>query len=133
MDVFLHHVSVVTTDLARAMAFYCDVLGMQPIERPPFSVAGAWLAVGSAQVHLIDHVDGTFRGKNTIDNNDVHFALRVPDFESALKELAAKGYHEDLEENDPKRVLVRRTGLAGFPQAYLIDPDQHVVEINAEA
>lgn len=131
MEVFLHHVSIVTADLVRSTAFYRDILGMQPIDRPPFDIAGTWLAAGTSQVHLVANDTGTFRSSSNIDNNDVHFALRVPDFEVAMQELADKGYREDLAVGDAKRVLMRRTGLAGFPQAYLVDPDRHVIEINA--
>ena len=28
------------------------------------------------------------------------------------------------------RLLVKRSGLAGFPQLYLIDPDRNVIEVN---
>jgi glyoxylase I family protein len=133
LEAFVHHVSLATSDLPRALAFYRDVLGLKQIDRPPFSIGGAWLEAGSSQIHLIDYPDGTFRRRSSIDNNDVHFALRVADFEAALTELSEKGYREDAAEDDPTRVLVKRTGLAGFPQAYLVDPDQHVVEINAAA
>ncbi|MCW0002353.1 hypothetical protein OE766_29685 [Pararhizobium sp. YC-54] len=30
----------------------------------------------------------------------------------------------------PKYLLILRTGLAGFPQLYLRDPDSNIVEIN---
>ena len=38
----LHHVSLVVQDLARAKAFYGDVLGLQELPRPPFDFDGAW-------------------------------------------------------------------------------------------
>ena len=37
----LHHVSIVTADLERAALFYQDVLGLQPLPRPPFTVGRA--------------------------------------------------------------------------------------------
>ena len=127
----LHHVSIITADLERSLAFYCDVLGLVQIERPPFDIAGAWLACGPSQLHLIDYPEGTYRSKSTIDNNDIHFALRVSNFDETLRLLNGKGFREDLPNGDSKRLMVKRTGLAGFPQAYLLDPDCHVVEINA--
>ena len=133
MEAFVHHVSLATSDLPRALAFYCGVLGLKQIDRPNLPNAGAWLETGPSQIHLIDHPKGTFRRKSVIDNHDVHFALRVADFEAALKELTEKGYREDAGESDPMRVLVKRKSPAGFPQAYMLDPDQHVVEINAAA
>ena len=133
MEAFVHHVSLATSDLPRALAFYCGVLGLKQLDRPALPKPGAWLQTGSSQIHLIDYPSGTFRRKSVIDNHDVHFALRVADFEAALKELTDKGYREDAAEDDPMRVLVKRTGPVGFPQVYLLDPDQHTVEINAAA
>jgi glyoxylase I family protein len=133
LEAFVHHVSLAVSDLPRALAFYCGVLGLKQIHRPNLPNAGAWLETGASQIHLIDYPDGTFRRKSVIDNHDVHFALRVADFEAAVQELAEKGYREDAEENDPKRVVVKRKSPVGFPQIYLMDPDQHVVEINAAA
>lgn len=133
LEAFVHHVSLATSDLPRALAFYCGVLGLKQVDRPTLPKAGAWLETGQSQIHLIEYPDGTFRRKSVIDNHDVHFALRVEDFEAALKELTDKGYREDAGENDAMRVLVRRTGPVGFPQIYLLDPDQHTVEINAVA
>ena len=127
----LHHVSIITANLERSLAFYRDVLGLIQIDRPPFDIGGVWLACGSSQLHLVDYPAGTYRGKSTIDNNDNHFALRVIDFEETLHLLNGKGFREDLPVGDAKRLLVKRTRLAGFPQVYLLDPDGHVVEINA--
>ena len=133
MQAFVHHVSLATSDLPRALAFYRDVLGLKQIDRPALSNAGAWLETGTSQIHLIDYPNGTFRRKSAIDNQDVHYALRVDNFEAAVQELAERGYREDAGENDPKRVLIKRKSPVGFPQIYLMDPDQHVVEINAAA
>ena len=130
-DFVLHHVSIITADLERSLEFYRDVLGLVAIDRPPFDIGGAWLACGSSQLHLVDYPAGTYRGKSTIDNNDIHFALRVSNFDETLLLLNGKGFREDLPEGDAKRMMVKRTGPAGFPQIYLLDPDGHVLEINA--
>ena len=127
----LHHVLVLTEDLERSLAFYRDVLGLKPIPRPPFDTAGHWLEAGGTQVHLLLYPEGSFRRRSTVDVNDVHFALRVADFEAAMRDLASHGYREDLADGDPKRLVARRKGLAGFPQVYMLDPDQNIVEINA--
>jgi catechol 2,3-dioxygenase-like lactoylglutathione lyase family enzyme len=129
----LHHVSIVTANLELSANFYRDVFGLQQVSRPPFKVGGAWFAVGQTQIHLVANSDGTFRGKSTIDTDDTHFAIRVEDFDAAMTHLAAHGFRGDVAEDDPMRVLIIRNGVAGFPQAYLLDPDRHVVEMNAAA
>ncbi|MFS2154877.1 VOC family protein [Rhizobium sp. Rhizsp42] len=126
----LHHVSIITDDLDKSLPFYRDVFGLSEIPRPDFPVGGAWLACGSLQVHLVVHPEGTFRQRPTIDRNDWHFAFRTDDFEGVLERLASLGFSGDLPEGDPKHMLVFRTGLAGFPQLYLRDPDRNIVEIN---
>jgi catechol 2,3-dioxygenase-like lactoylglutathione lyase family enzyme len=126
----LHHVSIITDDLDKSLPFYRDVFGLSEIPRPDFPVGGAWLACGSLQDHLVVHPEGTFRQRPVIDRNDWHFAFRTDDFEGVLERLAALGFSGDLPEGDPKHMLVFRTGLAGFPQLYLRDPDLNIVEIN---
>ena len=129
----VHHVSVAIRDLERSIAFYSGVLGLSPGPRPNFPVGGAWLDLGSTQVHLVVHPEATYRTNAQIDNNDCHFALRVEDFDAALDHLSQHGYSEDAPEGSGKRLLLRRHGPAGFPQVYVLDPDGHVVEINASA
>jgi glyoxylase I family protein len=125
----LHHVSLIVTDLERSATFYRELFDLEPLERPPFAIEGMWLACGPVQVHLIVHPTGTFR-TNDIDNDDTHVAFNTDDFEGFVAKLAAHGFREDAAESDPMRLLVRRTGLAGFPQLYLIDPDRNVIEVN---
>lgn len=126
----LHHVSIVVTDLGRSVAFYHDVFGLEQIARPAFSSIGAWFACGALQVHMIVNPAGTFRRDATIDTTDGHFAFRTDDFEGCIQGLIAKGFREDAPEGDPWLLRLRRDGPAGFPQAYLLDPDRNIVEIN---
>jgi catechol 2,3-dioxygenase-like lactoylglutathione lyase family enzyme len=127
----LHHLAVLTTDLERARAFYRDAFGLQEIERPPFKIPGAWFAIGDRQIHITLHPQGTFRTKPVIDNNDGHFAIRVEDFEASVAKLVQYGLREDASDGDPKRLFVNRNSAAGYPQAYLLDPDWNVIEVNA--
>jgi catechol 2,3-dioxygenase-like lactoylglutathione lyase family enzyme len=126
----LHHVSIVVTDIDRSIAFYRDVFDFEQLERPPFDSIGAWFACGTQQIHLIVNADGTFRRTATINTNDGHCAFRTDDFEECIRGLIAKGFREDAPDGDPRRLLMRRQGPAGFPQAYLLDPDFNVIEVN---
>ncbi len=126
----LHHVSLPARDIETAAAFYENVLGLSPLERPGFSFAGRWYAVGSQQIHLIEAKDGTFRSAG-LTGRDVHFALTCDDFDGVVASLVAQGYSEDLPRDDAKCMRVTRNATAGFHQAFLMDPDGHVIEINA--
>ncbi len=127
----IHHVSLTTRDLARAVDFYRGVFGLRQIPRPAFSTAGAWLVLGADRLHLIVNAEGTFRRKPHIDTGDVHFAVNVTDFDATLAALQAHGFDEALPDGDPHRIVVLRDSLAGFKQAYLLDPDSNIIEINA--
>lgn len=136
----LHHVSLPATDLARSAAFYTGVLGLVPIERPPFDFEGAWYRVGDRTLHLIVPTAGedpTLRRGKGIDSHDAHCAIRVRSFSRAVAYLESQGYRAAAERNagptaaNPKPMRINRTGRAGFPQIYILDPDRNVIEINA--
>jgi catechol 2,3-dioxygenase-like lactoylglutathione lyase family enzyme len=127
MDILLiHHVSVTVRDLEVSRRFYRDVLGLTEIARPPFPFAGAWFGIGGSQhLHLIVNPAGTYRAAASIDTKDMHVALRVPSYSAALAWLRAHGIGDDAMRVNPR-------ATAGFPQIYILDPDHHVIEINAE-
>jgi catechol 2,3-dioxygenase-like lactoylglutathione lyase family enzyme len=129
--IFLQHVSLVTADLARSIAFYCDVLEFKQVPRPAFATTGAWFEIGACQIHLIDNPQGTFRRSTHINTADTHFAIRVDDFEAMVGQLVKKGFREDAPDGDMKRIVTIRSGPAKFPQAYVLDPDLNIIEINA--
>lgn len=131
----LHHVSVVVSNLERAKGFYRGVLELQEIPRPDFPFGGAWYQVGDRTLHLIvpeGKDQPTYRSYKPIDTHDVHFAIRVSSYRQALEHLAAKGYREDLPEENLLKLRISPRGKAGFPQIYLLDPDRNLIEINAE-
>jgi catechol 2,3-dioxygenase-like lactoylglutathione lyase family enzyme len=129
----LHHLALTVSDLERSRRFYLEILGLNEIPRPPFSFPGAWFAVGETgqQLHLIVHTRSTFRDGKPLDTRDVHFAIRVQSYAGALEYLRARGYRDDLSGDEPLRMILRPHAVAGFPQIYILDPDRHVVEINA--
>lgn len=119
----LHHISLNVTDLERSVAFYQEVVGLQPIERPPFDFPGAWFAVGASgqQLHLIVYAGETLR-QGAIQSRDGHFAIRVSSYSATKQWLERCGIPYDA----------RPRPKAGFPQIYILDPDRNIIEFNAE-
>lgn len=108
----VHHVSINVHDVAAALRFYVDVLGLtvRP-DRPAFSFDGAWLDAGDQQVHLIAATVPSQHGQ--------HFALRTDDIDADVAELRAR----DIEVTDPVAVGSGR-------QCFLRDPSGNRVELN---
>lgn len=130
MTVTLHHVALVTRNLEGAAQFYQSIFGFSRLDRPPFKIEGIWLSCGpNLQLHLTVHPVGSFRTRG-VDNNDGHFAFRTDDFEGIVSRLLEAGFDEDAPEDDPRRMILSRSGAAGFPQLYVIDPDCNIVEVN---
>jgi catechol 2,3-dioxygenase-like lactoylglutathione lyase family enzyme len=107
----VHHVSVNVPDVAKALPFYTEVLGLtERPDRPDFGFAGAWLNAGDQQVHLIEAPTPPDLGQ--------HLALAVGEMEATVAELRDSG----VEVTDP--VLVAR-GL----QSFLHDPYGNTIEL----
>lgn len=130
-ELLLHHGSITCTDLPASVDFYCRVLGLTVLQRPPFKSRGAWLACGSQHLHLNDKPVLPFPADKVINPTEAHFALRFGNFDAMLEQLIAAGFHENGSETDPRRMMVDRHGPAGFPQVFLLGPDRNIVEINA--
>ena len=129
----LHHVSVPVRNLERSKQFYREILGLEEIPRPNFPFGGAWFRLAEKQeLHLIlEHTDATYRGGKGIDPGDYHLAVRVRSYRDTLAFLSSKGYREDLPDQDPLKVRPVPKPITGYPQIYILDPDRHLIEINA--
>jgi len=113
-----HHVSFAVRDLDASLAFYRDVLGLEPIPRPDFGFPGAWLEAPGVQVHLIQAPAGVDVGTPPKTPSPVadHYAFAVADYEATRDALRDRGV--DVIETSPE-----------VGQMWVADPDGHVIEL----
>jgi catechol 2,3-dioxygenase-like lactoylglutathione lyase family enzyme len=113
-----HHVSLCIGDLAKARAFYGELLGLPEIPRPDFGFPGAWYQAGEIQLHLIVAPAGVDVGARPAKISPVaaHLAFEIADYEAVRGSLAARG--------------VEAVGLgAEVGQMFVQDPDGNVIEL----
>lgn len=90
------HVGIAVRDIAEAVAFYRDVLGLQPHEpetRDGATIVG--LSLGESEVELLHASDATSPiGKflATRGPGIHHVCFRVPDLPAAIERCRAAGY-----------------------------------------
>ena len=90
------HVGIAVADLDRALAFYRDVLGLEP--GPPETIDGATiisLPFGDTEIELLHPVtpDGPVARFVAKRGPGIHHVCyRVPDLDRALDECRRKGY-----------------------------------------
>jgi catechol 2,3-dioxygenase-like lactoylglutathione lyase family enzyme len=113
----LHHVSFAIQNLDASRRFFGGVLGLQEVERPNFSFAGAWYALGDRQLHLIVESPAGRQSAAPISRSD-HMALEVSDIDSVKSALRGAGI--DYREGGNRAL--------GMEQIFCRDPDGHVLE-----
>jgi glyoxylase I family protein len=116
----IDHVSFPVRDLARSLAFYRDVLGLQPVPRPDLGFPGAWLQAGGAQVHLLE-VPADFEGGTPPPHLNPlagHAAFAIDDYDATLDVLQRHGLE-----------VLALGQTAG--QMWVRDPDGHIIELIA--
>jgi glyoxylase I family protein len=123
----LDHVVLRTADLARAQAFYCEVLGCT-VEKWQEPLGLLQLRAGASLIDLVTlegplgRAGGAAAGRE--GRNLDHFCLRIAPFDAAsLREhLAAHGIAAGE--------VAQRYGAEGSgPSLYVSDPDGNVVEL----
>jgi catechol 2,3-dioxygenase-like lactoylglutathione lyase family enzyme len=114
----INHVSVSANDLGESVAFYVDVLGLEPIATPNFGFPVQWLRLGAGQLHLFERP-----GVEVPSHH--HLAITVDDFPAVLAEVRRRGIQDDTAFG---HWLYRLPD--GAAQLYLRDPGGNLVEIN---
>jgi glyoxylase I family protein len=114
------HVALNVSDLAQAEAFYREVLGLTPAERP-LSFPGLWYQVGHFQVHLIVAESGQCPVHRSDPGEKwgrhAHLAFAVENLEVARKVL--------IEANCPVQ-----GSASGRAALFTQDPDGNVIELS---
>lgn len=116
-DFTLHHASLIVSDTAASLIFYCDIIGLQQTDRPDLGFPGAWLQLGGQQIHLLEleNPDPT-TGRPEHGGRDRHVALSV-------QELAP--IQQVLDKTGTAYTLSKSGRLALFCR----DPDGNALEI----
>ncbi len=115
----LDHVVLRVSDMDKALAFYCGVLGCVE-ERRVERLGLVQLRAGASMIDLVPAKGGASAGARNMD----HFAIRIDPYD----EQAIRSYLEE------KGVRLgdagRRYGAEGEgPSLYIFDPDGNTVEL----
>ncbi|HZQ62567.1 MAG TPA: VOC family protein [Casimicrobiaceae bacterium] len=113
----MNHFNVLTDDVPRTVAFYCDVLGLREGDRPGFDFPGAWLYQGDSP---IVHISGG-RPHDELKSGVIdHVAFSARDLRGTLARLERAGI----------RALTRRQVNTGIWQVFIDDPNGARVELD---
>ena len=129
----MQHYMVLSKDLEKTRAFYCDVLGLRTGPRPPFDFEGLWIYAGDvACVHvaLRSSYDAAARtANNPADPND-HGSGSIDHIA-----FAATDYDEIVGRFEKHGVRYRATRVPGkdLRQLFVFDPDGIQIEINVRS
>ncbi len=121
----IDHFLVVSSDLEKTRAFYCDLLGMEQLPRPDFSFPGLWFEAGNTQVHVtLEGEDAGTAGQGEFTGNypaqGQHLAFEIDDAAEAASHL------KSLEIEIVDGPYLRPDGPLQF---YIYDPDGYLIEL----
>jgi len=111
----LNHVALYVRDLEASVHFYGEVLGLPPMARPAFDFAGAWFALGTQELHLIEDTQNQDKERHSL-----HIAFLVEDAAACAGALRTRGM------TDMRGPAPRPDGAI---QVFLSDPDGYLLEI----
>lgn len=115
--VSLNHASLIVANTEQALVFYCNILGLQQTERPDLGFPGAWLQLGSQQLHLLEltNPDPT-TGRPVHGGRDRHVALNVLALQPVQDALSQAG-------------VAYTMSISGRRAMFCRDPDGNAIEL----
>jgi catechol 2,3-dioxygenase-like lactoylglutathione lyase family enzyme len=127
----MQHYMVLSKDLEKTRAFYCDVLGLKVGPRPPFDFEGFWIYTGDVAAV---HVAGQSSYEDTGRLKDSGIARNGSGSVDHIA-FAADDYDELIASFDRHGVKYRATRVPGsdLRQLFVFDPDGIQIEINIRA
>ncbi|MEY3106192.1 MAG: hypothetical protein RIT35_355 [Pseudomonadota bacterium] len=115
----INHASFIVADAVASLVFYCDVLGLQTIERPDLGFPGAWIRIGQGaeQIHLLELSNpDPISGRPQHGGRDRHIALNAIAIEPIQEALKKAG-------------VIYTMSLSGRRALFCRDPDGNTIEI----
>lgn len=126
----LDHVGIRVTDLDRAINFYRDMFGFEMIDRRMLGggekIEAAAIKIGESLIFLL-YNPAFVAHPPSVEGRPDHFCLTFEreEFEGVMARLKAAGVLERL-----NCELMPRTGATGrSPSKYILDPDNHQIEV----
>ncbi|MDD1627278.1 MAG: VOC family protein [Methylococcaceae bacterium] len=117
----LNHASFIVANLDVSLVFYCNILGLQQVDRPDLGFPGAWFQLGSQQIHLLELENpDPITGRPEHGGRDRHVALNalsLTPIQDALK----------------KAGIVYTMSISGRRALFCRDPDGNTVEVIEQA
>ncbi len=115
----IHHLSLIVANTERALAFYQGLLGLPLAARPELSFPGAWLTIGSQQLHLMELPNpDPVSGRPEHAGRDRHLALSVEGLDELTQKLEQHG-------------IPHTRSRSGRAAVFCRDPDGNGVELIA--
>jgi len=113
----LNHASLIVANLDVSMVFYCDVLGLQQVDRPDLGFPGAWFQLGDQQIHLLELENpDPITGRPEHGGRDRHVALNALSLSPVQDTLNKAGIFYTMSKSGRRALFCR-------------DPDGNAIEI----
>ena len=115
--VSLNHASFIVSNTEASLVFYRDILGLQQVDRPDLGFPGAWLQLGTQQIHLLE-----LNNPDPITGRPVHGGR---DRRIALNALSLTPIQEALTKAD----ITYTMSISGRRAMFFRDFDGNTIEI----